>query len=75
MAFFLDSDLYFSQSTSTIVNDTNLPQQESDFERREEQWNDLRRNLEEQIHSLKAELKERDEAYMAKNKGEAASQQ
>jgi len=43
--------------------------QESDFERREEQWNELRRNLEGQVQTLKAELKERDEAYMAKHKG------
>jgi hypothetical protein len=45
-----------------------LFRQESDFERHEEQWNELRRNLEDQVQSLKAELKERDEAYMA-NKG------
>ena len=45
--------------------------QESDFDRREEHWHEVKRALEDQIHSLKAELKEREEEYIKKCKGKS----
>ncbi len=43
--------------------------QESDFERREEHWAEAKRALEDRIHSLEAELKEREEESLNKHKG------
>ena len=44
--------------------------QESDFERREEHWAEAKRALEDRIHSLESELKEREEESLTKHKGE-----
>jgi len=43
--------------------------QETELERKEEQWGEARRSLEDQIHQLKAELKEREEEMILKHKG------
>ncbi len=43
--------------------------QETELERKEEQWAEARRTLEDQIHQLKAELKEREEEMIVKHKG------
>ena len=47
-----------------------LLMQESDFERREEHWAEAKRALEDRIHSLESELKEREEESLTKHKGE-----
>lgn len=43
--------------------------QETELERKEEQWSEARRTLEDQIHQLRAELKEREEEMNVKHKG------
>ena len=67
---YLSNDVWINNKN--LLNWTEIESadfQESDFERREEHWTELRRALEDQIQSLKAELKQREEESIIKHKG------